>query len=142
MNQYYKNFFLNLIFFSIVTSQFTNCELHNSTLVPNPAKDEKAICRNKPSKDMAPWKQILLRFTVFYSIMFVTLVGSNIINEWKEGRRLSLAERQLEMVNVNLAGLLALALYGDLIFCSPQDKNVEDEQNKTTQTESSCVLQA
>lgn len=142
MNKYYKKFFLNLIFFSIVTSQFTNCESHNSTMVANSAKDGKVICRNKCSQGMAPGNFILLSCAILGTTVTMMCIGSCMISEWREGRKLSFIERELDMINVNLS-LLGGMVFGGMLLSSLRDENVEQrqEQNQTTQPEYPCATQ-
>lgn len=135
MNKYYKKFFLfNLIFFSVFITQFANCESYNAALETGLGKDEKAIYRNQFSQDKPSWKQFLFTPVGFGILTFALFAGTNLINEWMEGRKLSFVERELVMINLQLTYLVAFA------FCnSSKNKDVKDEPK--VQLESICISQ-
>lgn len=125
-----KKIFLNVIFFSLITVNFTRCEFVNS-------KTEKSICTNKSPKSISTWRKFLFTPVGFGLITLTLFVGTNIYNEWVEGRKLTFIERELQMVNINLAWLIGFAFWRDFGSLSPQSNQVP---NQKTPEEHTCNL--
>lgn len=142
MHKLKKKFYTNFLFLLMITNQFTICEFYNAKAVMQLNNEKKPTYENKPSERIGNLKRFLLKFTVYNTVMFVAYVASNLLSEWREGRKLTFIERELQMINLSLAWIIASNLYENSIFCSPQNENPENKLDQKAQVESSCILQA
>ncbi len=134
-----KKIYFNLLFFLII-NQFVNCELYNSTIATQFDKVKKVTLKNHHSVGVGSWKPLLYKLALYNTVMLVTFVASNIVSEWSEGRKLTFIERELAMINLNLAWIVTFIICGDSIFRSREDENLENESNQKVQAESAEVL--
>lgn len=142
MHKLQKKFYVNLLFFLMITNQFIICELNNSKTVTQLNNAKQPTDLNKTSERVGYWKQFLIKFAVYNTVMFVAYVASNVLSEWREGRKLTFVEQELQMINLGLAWIIASNLYGNSTFGWHPDENSGNKSDPKIQEEQSCALQA